>query len=469
MSVPLARRYGCSSGGGGGGSIIVDVSCSPVINVDVSYNIDLGTTNEYLATLTNMDAFSRLRVSNPYTLFEFNSIIPNFPPDTFDNSNYRIISLPTGSGQITHDMQSYVQMSVNGIGSVIRQSREYIPYQPGKSKLVYLTGVLYTNPVNTTGITSRIGCFDSTMGIYIQMSNGVISVVENKAGALTNIPRSSWTDKLDGSGSSGVTVDFTKAQIFMFDFEWLGVGQVRCAIIQGGKIHYYYTFTHTGIYLLTAPYIQMAKLPVRYEIISTGGANSMRMICGTVISEGGISPIGKIFTHGNYRTGGVAVNGNIPAKSVPILGIRLRPGAPYSRATLKIKQVNVANTNTSVVSGWVLSVNPTYNATPSWQDFSIGDGIPYAYKACSVAQIATFPSPDTNPLASIGHIIRSGFITARDQSSVSFTADELIAAFPIGSNILGTIPDEVVLSVNTLSPAGGNSNIYAFIEWIEIM
>lgn len=37
-------------------------------------------------------------------------------------------------------------------------------------------------------------------------------------------------DKLDGTGSSGITIDFTKLNIFQISFRWLGAGEMRFAI-----------------------------------------------------------------------------------------------------------------------------------------------------------------------------------------------------------------------------------------------
>lgn len=432
-------------------NVFVDVSCYTVL--------DLSSTNAYLATLTNMDAFGRLRVSNPYTLFEFNSILGK---TTYSITEEKSV----GATSIADTNNSFVEMSVDQTGEyVIRQSREYIMYQPGKSKLVYLTGVLYTNPNTLNNVTTKIGCFDDTMGIYIQMSNGDISVVKDN-NTVTTVTRSNWVDSLDGTGPSGVTVDFSKAQIFMFDFEWLGVGQVRCGIVIAGRLYYYYTFTHAN--QLVAPYIQMAKLPVRYEIRSTGGSNSMRMICGTVISEGGISPIGKTFTYGNYTSGGIGISGNNPTTVVPLFGLRLRNQQPFNRVTLKIKKVDIANTNTTSVGSWVLLVNPTLRTgSVTWSDYSLTNTSQYATE--SAVQIGTYSNLSTIDSPTSYQIILSGFYTARDTATLSMTTDELIARFPLGGSINGTTTDEVVLAANVITTSGGDPKLYAFIEWIEIM
>lgn len=68
-----------------------------------------------------------------------------------------------------------------------------------------------------------------------------------------NVARSNWNDPLDGTGPSGCNVDFTKAQIFMMDQEWLGVGQVRMGVVIDGNIHFTYYWTHSGSNAVTQP------------------------------------------------------------------------------------------------------------------------------------------------------------------------------------------------------------------------
>ena len=88
------------------------------------------TTGKLVLTNTtgNQDAFDRLRVSEPSTLFEIHHVFGKMP---------RVMDeLTSGSGASTHNStNSYVQMAVSdsSVGKVVRQSYEYIPYQPGKS------------------------------------------------------------------------------------------------------------------------------------------------------------------------------------------------------------------------------------------------------------------------------------------------------------------------------------------------
>jgi hypothetical protein len=55
-------------------------------------------------------------------------------------------------------------------------------------------------------------------------------------------------DKLDGTGASGLTLDLTKPQILWIDFEWLGVGNVRCGFIINGQYIVCHTYQTANVY-----------------------------------------------------------------------------------------------------------------------------------------------------------------------------------------------------------------------------
>jgi hypothetical protein len=424
----------------------VDVSCTAVVPSPLPVSVDPASG------LT--DAFSRLRVSNPYTLFEFNSIL-GMNPLIIDE-----LSGGSAGATSTHSNDSYIQMAVTTSGDYfIRQSHEYILYQPGKSKLVILTGVLSTQ----TGVTSRIGTFDASMGFFVESAGGSISVVKRNGGVdISSVPMSAWDDPLDGSGPSGAIVDFSKAQIFLFDMEWLGVGQVRCAIVQGGAIHYYYTFTH--INELTAPYIPMAKLPVRYEIRSTGGEGSMRMICGTVISEGGFSPLGRTFSYGLYAS---TASYHIPANDTfyPLIGLRIRSAERFNRVTMKLKNIDIFDLTNNTWGAWKILLNPTITGGGVWTAVDSARESAVEYLPILVDGART---PTTT--ATGGFTLYSDYYITRTNSVIAASTDELIAATPITTGLSG-IPDTIVLVANNTTTGGGGNacDLLALIKWIEFM
>jgi hypothetical protein len=254
--------------------------------IPISGNVNATLTGTSAVTLgaAATDAFGRLRVSNPYTLFDGGNRY-------FDNT-YKWDQVDTGA--ITSSFlpnESSILMSGAGAGSAIRQTKQVFSYQPGKSLLVLLTFVMNTP---TAGVTQRAGYFGAENGVYFEVAGTTKNLVIRKytSGSVDDttekFSQSLWNgDKLDGTGASGITLDVTKAQIFWTDIEWLGVGTVRCGFVVNGQFIVCHSFHHANI--LNKVYMTSATLPLRYELISTGPAAAMRAICSTVMSEGGYS------------------------------------------------------------------------------------------------------------------------------------------------------------------------------------
>lgn len=242
-------------------------------------------TDLNLLEKTNFDAFGRLRTSTPLTLFDSQNRYAKDPQ--FDESL-------AGSATCTHlANESSVAMAITTASgdSVIRQSKRVFPYQPGKSLLVMCTFAMASGATN---LRQRVGYFNANNGVFLQQNNNALSIVlrtytGGSASDARAVAQADWNgDKLDGSGASGITLDVTKTQIFFIDFEWLGVGSVRCGFIIDGEYIVVHTFHNANS--LSSVYMQTAILPVRYEITATGtvaAAKTMKQICSTVISEGG--------------------------------------------------------------------------------------------------------------------------------------------------------------------------------------
>ena len=242
-----------------------------------------GTSDTSFFSPVQSDAFGRLRVSNPYTLFD--------GALRYNDDEFKWNQQDTASGTSTFlANESTVLMSVTSNGDEsIRQSKQVFSYQPGKSLLTLVTFVA-TTP--TAGLRQRVGHFGAQNGVYLELDGTTVNMVIRKYTAGTvddtseKISRSSWNgDKLDGTGDSGLTINFSKAQIWWSDVEWLGVGSVRTGFVINGQFIVCHTFHHANV--LDKVYMTTACLPVRYELTSTGAAGNLRAICSTVISEGG--------------------------------------------------------------------------------------------------------------------------------------------------------------------------------------
>lgn len=273
----------------GGGSITVDGTVTA--NITGTANVAFGGTSA--------DAFGRLRVSNPFTLFD--------GALRYRDDEFRWNQVDTGNGlSVFQPNESTMLMTVAGNGdSAVRQSKQVFSYQPGKSLLTMMTFVMNTP---TAGLRQRVGYFGAQNGVYFEVDGTTVNLVIRKytSGSVDDttekVSQSAWNgDRLLGAGASGITLDVTHSQIFWCDVEWLGVGSVRAGFVINGQFIVCHTFHHANIF--DRVYMTTASLPVRYELSSTGAAGTMRAICSTVISEGGYSNRSQSRAIGTSLTG----------------------------------------------------------------------------------------------------------------------------------------------------------------------
>ena len=207
-----------------GGNVTVTQGTSPWV---VSGNVGVtGTANVALGG-TNLDAFGRLRISEPYTLFDSQNRY-------IDGEQFSSLTATGGNVVYVANESSFnLNVSSTSGSSVIRQSKTVQAYQPGKSLLTMNTFAMATLKAN---LRQRVGYFTEGNGIYFEANGTSLFLVirSSTTGVVVEerIAQASWNgDTLNGAGSSGITLDPTLTQIFWNDIEWLGVGNVRAGFV----------------------------------------------------------------------------------------------------------------------------------------------------------------------------------------------------------------------------------------------
>lgn len=302
----------------------------PIIRVSTGSS---GYGNTVINGNTGSDAFGRLRVSSPFTLFD--------SQNRYLNGNQFAQKL-AGSGAFNYEANSssftLSVSSANG-DSVISQCRTVQVYQPGKSLLILNTFAMGTLQA---GLRQRVGYFTSGNGVYFEADGeDLYMVIRSSVTGVVNdtrVAQSSWNqDPMDGTGPSGITLDPNKTQILWTDIEWLGVGSVRVGFVINGIFYICHVFNHANTE--TNVYMTTATLNCRYEITNTAntaGSATMRQICSTVISEGGYNPITTI----NYVSNGTDAY-KVPTGNVKFNLASIRLGNSYPDAVVVATQIDL--------------------------------------------------------------------------------------------------------------------------------
>ena len=409
----------------------------------VTLTKDIGLYNKYGNLNTNSDAFGRQRISQPHTIFDSNY--------RYGDNYEKWSSNVTGNASTSFSSnQAAVIMTVGheSGAEVIRESRRVLGYQPGKSLLGMHSFVLSPAKDN---LRQRVGQFSNVSdgtgnGIYFELEGNTAYLVKRSTAnnTLTNtrVAQSQWNiNKLDGTDQNKQTIDFTKSQLFFIDYQWLGVGSVRCGFaIEGQEIitHIFHHSNHeSNVYMSTG------SLPCRLEIRNIGqttSASSMQHICDTVLSEGGYNQLGLTRSASTAITGKNLINTLVN----PIISIRLR--STRTESVVLPDEVSFYGIQDTAFKYSIYRDTTLNNA--SWQSGSANSSVEY----------------DTTADSFTGGVkIREGIFSGKNNFSISLQniyAHEI----QLSRNINATTGNILTIAVE---PTTNNDDVVAGINWIE--
>lgn len=358
-----------------------------------------------------------------------------------------------------------VTLSVSNLtaGKRVRQTKRRMTYQAGKGQLIQFTAVLHpsghdTNP--TPGIIRNVGQHDDNNGVFFS-SRGVtggayttqevyVVVRSSTSGSPADsaYPQSQWKlDRMDGLGGSGnpsgIKVDWTKGQLFVIDYQWLSLGQIRFGLKIGTRIHYVHSVESENV--ISVPWASTPHLPMRCSIENdgTGPAATLIQICAAVFTEDGVDEIGYGFSV--ERTTQLVTNND--AALYPLIAMRLK--STHLGSTVRPLSISIVCA-TNAVFRWALLVDPTVVGTAfSWT--------PMQYTSVEVDISRTNTTTLTVP-ANVPSII-GGIAQQRDEGSLS---RQTTTAYSIGATIAG-VSEVLVLAVQRLD--GAAETFYGSLEW----
>jgi hypothetical protein len=330
---------------------------------------------------------------------------------------------------------------------------------PGKSQLIKTTINFYGNNAN---VTKRTGYFDANNGIYFEQSgDGTLSLCirTDTSGTISDarkIPQSQWNiDKCDGTGPSYFNMDITKTQIFWIDFQWLGVGRVRCGFVDNGKYVTAHEFYNSNN--LDTVYMSNPNLPVRCEIFNTGATTGgfMDQICSTVMAEGGYREVGQDWgaTSPTMRT--MAANAVLP-----VFAIRLKNtfgGYQFNRMIAKLETTSVFSTADNIKYRILKLPNAGYLTGGSWTSVNANSGLEFNATATAFSD---------------GEELGNGYVAAATQGSKAVATSSVGAPGAqsrknfITQNFTSTNSEIYIIAVENIGSA--STNVGVGLQWREI-
>lgn len=343
---------------------------------------------------------------------------------------------------------SAVLMSVTStVGSkVVRQTRNVMRYVPGRPA-EYSQAFIMNGAVS--GVRQRVGMFDDNNGFYFERAaNGTLYCVirSNTTGSPveTRIAQSSWNgDKLNGTGPSGVTLDLTKTQLLVVDYEWYGVGAVKFSFVINNQTIDIHTFLHANV--ITDPWCSTPFIPMRVELenVSAVAGTSMYQISSCHSQEAMSDSLGFPLSIATSITGKSLTTSNT---YYPVLSLRLKSA---NLNGIVIPQYLQAGTTDNTFINYQLILNPTLTGA-SWANHPTTE---------SIVQYDITASTFTG-----GTILNQGFAASGYNDRLSLNENAASGNFQIGRSSMGTVSD-----ILTIAIAAGTSNKagIAVMNWIE--
>ena len=393
------------------------------------------------AGTTAADAFGRLRVSQPYTIFDSQHRYQ-------ENDKWTTV---TGGSATTVFNPNESTLSLNvttaSVDYIYRETKRVFPYQPGKSLLVLNSFTFASGIANRR---QRVGYFSTQNGIFLEQSGTTNYFVLRSyvSGSVneTRVAQSDWnSDKFDGSGTSTRTLDPTKGNIFWMDIEWLGVGDVRAGFVVDGSLVVAHVFHNEN--LKDTTYMTTAVLPLRQEIENIGVATTSgtaRQICNTVASEGGYEGFTRRYNMATSTTPKTLTSSGV---TYPLVSIRMASGRTDSvivPANLSVALEQTQNNKPDIIQYRIL-LNPTLSGV-NWQTHYNGN-VQFDVSATGV-------SGGTDIIG--GYIVSDGTLSLSDVRDFNFQ---------LGRTQAGVSDIFTVVAAPTISGA----KVYADLSWFEIV
>lgn len=422
-------------------------STTTVIDNTTTTNItSIVSSDVSIADSANLDAFSRLRVSNPLILHNAQF--------TYDLAPILFEQITSGAGAaISHDTTNRCALltfaSTPATGKAYMQSYEYLPYQPGRSQLIFVT---FNMIAGVADVLKFAGYSDGNNGIEFQVNgttNQFIIYSDTTLGDET-VTQANWNlDKLDGTGPSGITLDITKTQILVIDIQALYVGRVRVGFDIGGSIIYCHEFLHANLAL--HPYIQSANLPVRCGMTCTATVSTtMNFICSAVMSEGGTEDINNFGYTFQQDTGAISVT----TSGTHMLS--LRPKTTFNSITNRTRvayiDVEIYNAGNQPVQ-WQLCIGQAISGTTTYNDVNT------SYSSTEYNILGTLSGSPT--------VIIDGGYVASSGGAKGVTNTSIVSRYPITLNQAGAARALGTLTLKATS-LSGTQTCYASIKFREI-
>lgn len=398
------------------------------------------------------DAFSRLRVSESYTLGDYSHVYGL-------REDFHQVTM--GGATISYTIYDPVAKLEVGVGEndhAIYQSIKHHQYIPGKSQLTYLSFILGEQ---TENITKRVGLYDIRNGVFLEDDgeNYYFVLRTTKGGDVFEEERfikSEWNiNRCDGSLPHNFSIDFTKIQLMFIDYQWLGAGRIRLGFIYKGVLVYAHEIYNANI--KNYVYWSNPSLPIKTEIFNTLASSGgyLKFASGSVSSEDGYEETGDIASINTNKQTITSVDGQ---KAAIALRIKSEYEGVANTSICNINKINILAED-ALLKYELFRLDTDADIYGGTWESEHYNHVEYN------RTIATFSVNFTH-----AHLLDSGFISGGKDSVTELVSSVGIRPKRdfIALSYDSTNSSAFVLIITALELSGGENNFRTAIQWREI-
>lgn len=357
----------------------------------------------------------------------------------------KVVGAATSTHTSNHVNMNINTVSAGSVNSITRQSKEYVNVPSGKINISLISGTLASttddtliNDTNLIGDTindklmSQLGLFDDDNGIYFQYeainSDGttlqeVYSICKKIDGVVDKVIQTNWNvDKCDGNGPSGITINKSELNTFIFRLGTLPKSFLQVGIMNKGTAVLIHEFSVESFF---------AKLPIRWHI-SHSSANEIVSKLYMIQNNSVVLSNEKNFVQKTSKS--IICPDNYYKKISSdiqedvVFDIKLNTS--FKRSKIQIDKINIINKETTGIVLWKLIKNAgilEYNGgvVPAYSQQSIADVLSLSssqsYNELNELVLTNYTKIDPS---NNGILISSGYIVGNNLTEINLTTNK---------------------------------------------
>jgi len=308
--------------------------------------------NSINSIFSNADAFGNLATTQVTPIIQL-----QFP---YTLNTDQIATTLTGSGTATHSAPFAVVSTTAATNSTAKiASLTNLHYRPGQGGLCIFTAIYTLGVANSV---QEVGLGDAVNGFFFGYNGASFGINLRSNSSDGYIPQTTWNrDKMNGTGSSGMTLNPTKGNVYKIQYQWLGFGAINFYIENPAtgkfvllhQIQYANTFTTTSV--------GNPSLPISLKVSNTTNNTNIVVKVPSIAAfvEGLLSDLGLVNSINNSKSS-VTTQLNI---------LTIRNNATFNSIENKkfVTPTFISITNTSNADAlFKVILNTTLGGTPAY-------------------------------------------------------------------------------------------------------